>query len=166
MFVFSFATIVESLLKHQKPLREACERWFHAATSAPKLKRALATDYPGLKSISFDYGVMEHAHNVLVADGDFEWDDLGAWPAMARHLARDAEGNAADADFVHVDSARNVIFDTRPKKQRTPITLVGLRDHVVVVTDDTTLIAHKRATHKLRDLVAKLAESKDHRHLV
>ena len=166
MFVFSFATIVESLLKHQKPLHEACERWFQVAGTPAKLKRALAKDYPDLKPVSFDYGVMEHAGNVLVADGDFEWDDLGAWPAMARHLARDAEGNAADADYVHVDSARNVIFDTRGKKQRTPITLVGLRDHVVVLTDDTTLIAHNRATHKMRDLVAKLAESKAHQHLV
>ena len=109
---------------------------------------------------------MEKAEEVIVADGDFEWDDLGALPAMARHLPRDGEGNAADADYVHVDSAHNVIFDTRGKKQRTPITLVGLRDHVVVLTDDTTLIAHKRATHKMRDLVAKLAESKAHQHLV
>jgi mannose-1-phosphate guanylyltransferase len=166
MFIFSFATIVESLLKHQKPLHEACENWFHHAATPAKLKRALAKDYPELKPVSFDYGVMEHAQNVLVADGCFEWDDLGAWPAMARHLKPDAEGNCADADYVHVDSARNVIYDTRAKKKRTPITLVGLRDHVVVVTDDTMLIAHKRATHKMRDLVAKLAESKAHQHLV
>ena len=46
MFIFSFATIAESLLKHQKPLHEACERWFQAAASPAKLKRALAKDYP------------------------------------------------------------------------------------------------------------------------
>jgi len=166
MFVFSFATIVESLLKHQKPLHKICERWFHAAGSAAKLKKTLAKDYPDLKSVSFDYGVMEHAQNVLVADGDFDWDDLGSWPAMARHLARDSEGNAADADYVHADSARNVIYDTRTKKNRKPITLVGLRDHVVVLTDDTTLIAHKKASHKMRDLLAKLAESKAHKNLL
>ena len=103
---------------------------------------------------------MEHAHNVLVADGDFDWDDLGAWPALSRHLKADREGNCAEADFVHVDSARNVIFDARAKKNRNPIAVVGLRDCVIVQTDDTTLVAHKKATAKMRDLVAKLAAIK------
>lgn len=165
MFIFSFATIAESLLKHQKPLHEACERWFHAAAIPAKLKRVLKKDYPHIKKVSFDYGVMEHAHNVLVADGDFDWDDLGAWPALSRHLKADREGNCAEADFVHVDSARNVIFDARAKKNRNPIAVVGLRDCVIVQTDDTTLVAHKKATAKMRDLVAKLAADKAYRKL-
>ncbi|MGB0587035.1 MAG: mannose-1-phosphate guanylyltransferase [Limisphaerales bacterium] len=165
MFIFSFETIAESLLKHQKPLHEACERWFHAAAIPAKLKRVLKKDYPHIKKVSFDYGVMEHAHNVLVADGDFDWDDLGAWPALSRHLKADREGNCAEADFVHVDSARNVIFDARAKKNRNPIAVVGLRDCVIVQTDDTTLVAHKKATAKMRDLVAKLAADKAYRKL-
>ncbi len=51
----------------------------------------------------------------------FDWDDLGAWPALSRHLKADREGNCAEADFVHVDSARNVIFDARAKKNRNPL---------------------------------------------
>ena len=71
--------MVESLLKHQPVMHEACERWFQAA-SAAKLKRTLKKDYVALKPLSFDYGIMEHAQNVLVADGDFEWDDLAPGP--------------------------------------------------------------------------------------
>ncbi len=166
MFVFSFATIAESLLKHQKPLHEACERWFQAANNASKLKRVLAKDYLTLKKVSFDYGVMEHAHNVLVADGDFDWDDLGAWPALARHLKPDSSGNCAEADLIHVDAARNVVFDARAKKNRKPIAVVGLKDCVIVQTDDTTLVAHKKATAKMRDLVAQLAANKAYQKLI
>ncbi len=166
MFVFSFATIIESLLKHQKPLHAACEKWFHIGAAPVKLKRALKKDYPDLKKVSFDYGVMEHAQNVVVADGDFHWDDLGALPALARHIKPDPEGNCAEADFIHVDAARNVIFDTRPVRQRTPIALVGLRDCVIVQTADATLVAHKRDAQKIRELVNKLAASKAHKHLV
>ena len=132
---------------------------------APQSLAGLKKDYPHIKKVSFDYGVMEHAHNVLVADGDFDWDDLGAWPALSRHLKADREGNCAEADFVHVDSARNVIFDARAKKNRNPIAVVGLRDCVIVQTDDTTLVAHKKATAKMRDLVAKLAADKAYRKL-
>ena len=66
---------------------------------------------------------------------------------------------------MHVDSARNVIFDARAKKNRNPIAVVGLRDCVIVQTDDTTLVAHKKATAKMRDLVAKLAADKAYRKL-
>ena len=99
---------------------------------------------------------MEKAQNVIVADGAFEWDDLGAWPALARHLKQDAEGNAAVADFIHVDAARNIIFDARTKN-RTPIAVVGLRDAILVQTDDAVLLAHKSQAQKVKELVKKLA---------
>ena len=166
MFVFSFATITESLLKHQKTLYDMCQKWFQVAESPIKLRKTLSKDYPNITKTSFDYGVMEHASNVLVADGNFHWDDLGAWPALARHLKPDAEGNCAEADFIHVDAARNVIFDARNKKARKPIAIVGIRDCVIVQTDDATLIAHKRATAKMRELISKLSSTRAYKHLV
>ena len=165
MFVFSFATMAESLIKHQKALAEKCEQWMKVAGTPAKLKKALKKDYPDLKSLSFDYGVMEHAQNVLVADGDFDWDDLGNWTSLENHIKADAEGNCVDADFVHVDAARNIIFDTRKKKDRRPIAVAGLRDCIVVATDDTLMIAHKHAAQKVRELYQKIAADKAFKHL-
>ena len=165
MFVFSFATIVESLTKHQKDLAAHCEKWFKVAKSPTKLKSALKKDYPALKSVSFDYGIMEHAQNVLVADGDFDWDDLGNWTSLENHIKADAAGNCVDADFIHVDAARNIIFDTRSKKERKPIAVAGLRDCIVVATDDTTMIAHKHAAQKVRELAQLVASAKPFKHL-
>jgi mannose-1-phosphate guanylyltransferase len=116
----------------------------------------LAREYPDIKRISIDYALMEKAQNVIVADGDFEWDDLGAWPALARHLKTDAEGNAVVAEFIHVDAARNIIYDARTKN-RTPIAVVGLRDAILVQTDDAVLLAHKSQAQKVKELVKKLA---------
>jgi hypothetical protein len=59
-----------------------------------------------------------------------------------------------------------VIFDTRAKKNRTTIAVVGLRDCVIVQTDDTTLVAHKRQAQKVRELVSKLAASQAHKRLI
>ena len=165
MFVFSFATIVESLTKHQKDLAAHCEKWFKVAKSSTKLKSALKKDYPALKSVSFDYGIMEHAQNVLVANGDFDWDDLGNWTSLENHITADVAGNCVDADFIHVDAARNIIFDTRSKKERKPIAVVGLRDCIVVTTDDTTMIAHKHAAQKVRELAKLIAGEKAFKHL-
>jgi mannose-1-phosphate guanylyltransferase len=167
LFVWSFVTITNGLEMHQPELHAACHRWFAAAAKSPAaLAKVLAQDYPNLKRISVDFALMEKAHNVVCADGAFAWDDLGAWPALARHVKPDAEGNVAVADFIHVDAARNIIYDARSKARRTPIAVVGLRDAVIVQTDDATLVADKGQAQKIKDLVKKLAESKPHSHLV
>ncbi|MFZ1073569.1 MAG: sugar phosphate nucleotidyltransferase [Verrucomicrobiia bacterium] len=158
MFVWSFVTITEGLQKHQPEMYAACQRWFKVASNPPKLARALAKEYPEIKKVSIDYALMEHAQNVIVADGAFEWDDLGSWTALARHLKADPEGNCAVADFVHVDAARNIIFDARTKDRRTPIAVVGLRDSILVQTDDAVLLAHKSQAQKVKELVRKLGE--------
>jgi mannose-1-phosphate guanylyltransferase len=157
MFVWSFITITNGLEKHQPEMFAACQRWFKVANNPAKLAKVLAKEYPGIKKISIDFALMEKAQNVIVADGTFEWDDLGAWPALARHIKRDAEGNAAVADFIHVDAARNIIYDARTKN-RTPIAVVGLRDSILVQTDDAVLLAHKSQAQKVKELVRKLGE--------
>jgi mannose-1-phosphate guanylyltransferase len=158
MFIWSFVTITEGLQKHQPEMYEACQRWFKVAGNPTKLNKTLAKDYPDIKRISIDYALMEHAQNVIVADGAFAWDDFGSWTALARHLKADPEGNCAVADFIHVDGARNIIFDARSKDRRTPIAVVGLRDSILVQTDDAVLLSHKSQAQKVKELVKKLAE--------
>jgi mannose-1-phosphate guanylyltransferase len=166
MFIWSFVTITEGLQKHQPGMYEACQRWFKVANNPEKLRKVLAKEYPDIKKISIDYALMEHAHNVIVADGAFGWDDLGSWSALGRHLKPDAEGNCAVGEFIHVDGARNIIFDARSKDRRTPIAVVGLRDAILVQTDDATLLAYKGQAQKVKELVRRLAESKEHKKLV
>jgi len=166
MFIWSFVTVTEGLQKHEPEMYAACQRWFKAASNPAKLKKVLAREYPVIKKVSIDYALMEHAQNVVVADGAFEWDDLGSWTALGRHLKADPEGNTAVGDFIHVDAARNIIFDARSRGRRTPIAVVGLRDSILVQTDDATLLAYKPQAQKVKELVKKLAESREHKHLV
>jgi mannose-1-phosphate guanylyltransferase len=155
MFVWSFVTVTNGLETYQSEMFAACQRWFKVASQPAKLAKVLAREYPEIKKISIDYALMEKAQNVVVADGAFAWDDLGAWPALARHLKQDAEGNAAVGQFIQVDAARNIIYDARTK-HRTPITVVGMRDAILVQTDDAVLLADKAQAQKIKDLVKKL----------
>ena len=157
MFVWSFITVTNGLEKHQPEMFAACQRWFKVANHPAQLAKVLAREYPAIKKISIDFALMEKAQNVICADGAFEWDDLGAWPALARHIKQDAEGNAAVGDFLHVDAARNIIYDARTK-HRTPIAVVGLRDSILVQTDDAVLLAHKSQAQKIKELVKRMSE--------
>jgi mannose-1-phosphate guanylyltransferase len=166
MFIWSFVTITEGLQKHQPEMYVACQRWFKVAGNPARLAKVLAKEYPDIKRISIDYALMEQAQNVVVADGAFAWDDLGSWTALARHIKPDPEGNCAVADFIHVDGARNIIYDARSKRRRTPIAVVGLRDSILVQTDDAVLLAHKSQAQKVKELVKKLAEDSKLKKLV
>lgn len=156
MFIWSFPTVTEALQNHQPEMYEACQRWFKAAAKG-RIDSVLKREYPKIKKISIDFALMEKAQNVVVADGAFRWDDLGDWNALARHVKQDRSGNAAVADFIHVDAARNVVFDSRTKA-KSPIALVGISDSILVLTDDAVMLAHKSQSQKIKQLVAKLAE--------
>ena len=164
MFVWSFVTITQGLEQHQPELAAACRRWFQAA-GTPRLEQVLAKEYPALQKISIDYALMERAQNVVAADGAFAWDDLGSWTALGRHLPADAEGNCAAGEFIGVGAEGNIIFDARTKN-RTPIAVVGLRNAILVQTDDAVLLAHKSQAQKVKELVRKLAEDKRYKKLV
>jgi mannose-1-phosphate guanylyltransferase len=144
----------------------ACQRWFKVAANPAKLNKVLAKEYPELTKISIDFSLMEHAQNVVVADGAFEWDDLGSWTALGRHLKADPEGNCAVGEFLHVDGARNIIIDARTKDRRTPIAIVGLRDSILVQTDDATLLAHKSQAQKVKELVKRLGQDAKYKKLL
>jgi mannose-1-phosphate guanylyltransferase len=156
MFIWSYQTVMDGLRTHQPDLYDAAVRWQQAAEAGrDSLNQLLAKDYPGIRKISVDFALMEKAHHVVVADGAFGWDDLGAWPALARHVPQDADGNAFVADVISVDAARNIVYDAR-KSHRSPITLVGVKDSIIVFADDAILVAAKSDAQKIKDLVKKL----------
>ena len=164
MFIWSHETIAAELCRQQPKLFAAAEKW-RGIRGLTKLNTALARDYPKLEKISVDYAIMENAQNIVCADGAFSWDDLGSWPALARHLKLDAAGNCAVGDLVQVDSANNVVFDARTRNHA-PIALVGISEMIVVLADDAMLVARKSESQKIKQIVAHLAKTKRFAHLV
>lgn len=166
MFLWSCQTLYQSLCEHQPQMAEAFQRWKSAATeSQEKLFQLLETEYPSITKISIDFALMEKAKNILVADAAFLWDDLGSWPALKRHLQADSAGNCANAHCVTLDANDNLIFDARKTTSRTLTTLLGIHHSVVVFTDDATLIADQSQSQRIKELVAKVSQSPEHKHL-
>jgi len=141
MFVWSATAIRAAFLKHAPGIWKAIAR----AKSVPAV-------YPQLEKISVDYAVMEKADNVVVANGDFDWDDVGDWPALARHLPADAAGNAVRGEFVGVDATGNVVVAAPGHT----VAAVGVKDLVIVHTRDATLICPKSEAQRVRELVNQL----------
>lgn len=165
MFVWSVQTMVNELSAHLPEMVEAYENWKAIAGNPSKLAAKLKNDYPNIKRISIDYGLMEKASNTVVADGAFDWDDLGSWTALERYLQSDSQGNRTDASLVQVDSSNNIIFDARKQTKQT-IALVGIQDCIVVQTDDACMVASKSHGQQIKTLVQKIASDSKFKHLI
>lgn len=166
MFVWSGQTLMNAFQTHLPEMVEAFEDWKQVAGSAKKLAARLEEDYAHVTRISIDYALMEKASNTVVADGGFDWDDLGSWTALERHLKSDGAGNRSKASLVQVDSSNNIIFDARKGRKRQAIALVGMKDCIVVQTDDACMVASKSHGQEIKALVQKLAGDPAFRHLI
>jgi mannose-1-phosphate guanylyltransferase len=109
-------------------------------------------------AISIDYGVMEKLGpgEVLVVPGEFGWNDVGSWSALGEISAPDENGNVILGETVTVD-AQNNIFYAAPGRL---VSAVGVRDLVVVVTDDAVLVMPRDRAQDVREVVRALETSK------
>ena len=55
--------------------------------------------YSGLESISIDFGVLEKEKETLCVTGDFGWNDVGTWGAIAEIHDADQDGNLS---LIHI----------------------------------------------------------------
>jgi mannose-1-phosphate guanylyltransferase len=99
---------------------------------------------------------MEKAGNVNgIAAADFGWSDVGSWNAVYELLPRDGCGNAVTSESVCLDAHNNFV-DARGKM----VALVGVKDLIVVDTDDALLVADRARAQRVGDVVKALEKQK------
>jgi mannose-1-phosphate guanylyltransferase len=153
IFVWKASTILEALKQFEPAVFDGLSRLRPHLGSAG-WDHALAAEFPGIKSISIDYGVLERADNVMMIEAPFDWDDVGSWQALGRQSQPDSEGNSAQGLFCGVDSRDCIIRTTRDHLVAT----IGMSDCIVVHTPDATLVARKDDEESIRRLVQTLRE--------
>lgn len=110
--------------------------------------------YGEAKSLSIDFAVLEKTAKSAVLPSNFTWSDLGTWKSIHALLDQDVDGNAAigTAQFTHSTNTL-VLGDSRL------VTVEGLRDVVVAVTDDAILVAALDTSASMKPLVEKLKQN-------
>jgi mannose-1-phosphate guanylyltransferase len=123
---------------------------------------AAAELYPALPSVSIDHGVLEHLTDILCVAGDFGWNDVGSWSALADIVPAGPDGNVSVGQVVAVGGARGNIAVAEPGKI---IALVGVIDLVVVQAGDAILVVPRSRAQEVRDAVAALGRAALDRYL-
>jgi mannose-1-phosphate guanylyltransferase len=148
MFVWSVPTVLREFNRQAPELAD-----FISQVRAPgNFEKALRERFSKLPRISFDYAIMERADRVLVVEASFDWDDIGSWRAVANYFKKDKQGNAAKRPVTAVDSSNNIVFE----EDGTTVALLGVRDLIVVRTQDALLICHRHEAERIKELIGKI----------
>lgn len=115
---------------------------------------ALLHDYDSLENISIDYALMEKTSNLSVFPFEKGWMDLGSWKSVYEILEKDGSGNAMKGDVLSFETEGSLIYG-----QDRLVTVLGLRNMLVVDTKDALLVADKDRAEDVKGIVDLLRKT-------
>ncbi len=155
MFIWHVDTLFEALERHVPVLRAMAAALMPYAGTAG-FEEALRAAYAPLGRISIDYAVMEKAGNIITAESDFGWMDVGTWAALDTLHEPDENGNRVLGRATVLDSHGNFVWS-----EDRLTAMIGVEDLVVVHTGEVTLICPKSRSEEVKNLVQQLAAQGD-----
>ncbi len=164
MFFFPARRILDELRRHLPPLGSLLDE-------LAKNPGHTAARYCEAPAVSIDYAVMEKLGADLVGRdaairvlaGDFGWNDVGSFPALAALLPPDAQRNhvlfagsaEAAVEPILVDAHDNIVWTSSPQV----VAALGVSGLVIAVTDDAILVLPQARAQEVREVVARLQAS-------
>jgi mannose-1-phosphate guanylyltransferase len=104
-----------------------------------------------IEPVSIDVGLLERSHAVALMPGDFAWDDVGTWQALARVRPKDPAGNVVVGQAVLHESHDCVVWSDRD-----PIVLFGVQELVVVQANGRILVMPADRAASMKQLLDAL----------
>ena len=112
------------------------------------LDAAVRSAYSRIKPISIDYGILEKSKKVAVIPADIDWCDVGSWSALDEVVEKDKDGNIKMGNVIDIGSGNSILYGGKRV-----LATIGLKDIVVVDTDDATLVCRKQTRRRSERLL-------------
>jgi mannose-1-phosphate guanylyltransferase/mannose-6-phosphate isomerase len=153
-FCFKAGVILEALKTHASAVYEGAVKCWEA-TQARAVRDGMleieAESFAHIPDISIDYAVMEKVANGVVVRGDFGWSDIGSWNTISNLTRPDEAGNSVIGEAVLVDVANSFI-----QSESRLIAAVGVKNLVIVDTQDALLVADRDRSQDVKQVVERL----------
>lgn len=121
-----------------------------------KSPNKLKSEFPKIKPISIDYGIMEKASKLLCLPVSFDWTDIGHWRTVQELLAAKKSDNVVKGKYVHLDGSGNLVYSYSNKL----ITTVGVKNSIIIETKDAILVCPKSRAQDVKKIVEELKKKK------
>jgi mannose-1-phosphate guanylyltransferase len=153
MFIWRVSTLVENLQRFlpatYRGLAEIAK-----TIGSRSYGSVVGRIYPRLENISIDYAVMEPATriegapHVSVIPASIGWSDIGSWAAVYELMAKHAGRNVSAGPWFALDATGNYFWS--PQKL---VAAIGVRDLVLVETDDALLLCSRDRSQDVGKIV-------------
>ena len=153
IFCWKASTILQHLKAFEPDTWQRLQA-IDAAIGTDGYDAALTEHFPLMNSISIDFAVLEKASGVTVIEAPYSWDDVGSWLAVPRLAGTDAQGNTADGQVTQIDT-KNCIIRTSDQHH---VAALGVEDLIIVHTPDATLVAHRKDSERIKEILAELKQ--------
>ena len=153
MFVCRAGTYLDELKQHAPDIFIPSEQAVASAHHHHDYLRLDAEAFAQCREDSIDYAVMEKTDKAALIPIDVPWSDLGCWTAVAEANALDPNGNAIHGKVIARDSHNCLI-----SSENTLVTTLGIQDQIIVVTPDAVLVADKRYSQQVKEIVNALGK--------
>ena len=110
--------------------------------------------YLSVPALPFDSAVVEKAKKRAVIPASVQWSDLGSWEALYQILSeKNQTDNVVVGTHQGIDSENSLIIG-----QNKLIATVGIKDAVIIETDEVILVCQRNSVQDVKKLVEKLGE--------
>lgn len=151
IFIFRADRFLEELQRFNPEMLQCCQKAFAGSQTDMDFVRLEKSAFIACPSDSIDYAVMEKTDKALVIPLDAGWNDIGSWSALWEVADKDVDGNVTRGD-VMTQAVRNSYIYSENKL----VTAIGVKDLIIVDTDDAVMVAAKDQVHQVKEIVCQL----------
>ena len=159
MFVWKVSKILEDFKRYLPKLYYKLQK-LSEFIGTDEEEDMLQKRYSIIPSISIDYGIMERSNDVVVVPGNFGWNDVGSWDVLGSIYPTDENGNICRGETIEIDTKDCIVYS-----EDKLIATVGVKDLIIVSTDDAVMVCRKDKAQDVKKIVDKLKEKDNYVYL-
>ncbi len=147
IYMFNIKTYFKELKKHCPDIFNILKK-NEIKSTIPSIPLSV---YELMPAISIDYALMEKTEKLVTIPFDTEWKDIGSWNAVYELSKKDKKGNCFIGKAIDLGSENSLVFSNSKL-----VATLGLKDKVVVETEDAILVSNKDNSTGIKNIYSKL----------
>ena len=153
IFMFKAKSFLSEIKKFSNETFEACSESINKSELDLDFQRIDKESFNKCPNASVDVAVMEKTRKGTVLPLDVGWSDIGSWQAIWETSNKDANQNFIKGKVL-TDNTSNCYL----RSENRLLVGIGLRNLIVVETNDAVLISDKNHTQNVKNIVQKLKD--------
>ena len=151
IFLFKAKTILNEVSKFAPDVVSICKESLENISSDIGFQRLNKDIFFKCPNISIDVAVMEKTKLGTVLPLDADWSDIGSWNSVWKTSTKNTNNNFIKGNVVEQDT-----YGCYLRSESRLITAIGLKNLIIVETNDAILVADQEASEKVKDVVQYL----------